>query len=373
MMEVLDIHFHDVEDIVRSHDNGQMHSWEEEILEALEEKVLPELCDLTADNCTLYNSYLLDCNCVEELEQMSSKCRGMKCDISRHIMEHGPRLVGSFLQSSTVAEAVEIVRKEFRDLVTNHDLCKCGRELFRALFKCAKFYDGNYMKVQMGCYDSREVQTWLRNLDLESASMVVDKLLHGMCEKSKKGKSQTCFDSVFEPLKEVASMVDATLEEHNAYTKGTEKQKQRYEENCDMLFGPLKAWDEAASAEYFEFESSESGWRQLFEKSSAFMENLYCKWPCKSGRGTLYPCCLKRILSDESIYSHLEKLIYSIYRIPSTTSHWVTVEFAKLENWFSSDLDNYLNYKIPEDIKEKFRSTIHPAKFCSGRTFRCSN
>ena len=176
-----------------------------------------------------------------------------------------------------------------------------------------------------GCSDSQKVQPYLRNLDLESASMVVDKLLNGMCEESTKDKSQTCFVNVFELLKRIANMVDITLEKHDSYSYVmTEKQKQRYEENCDMLFGPIKAWDEASRGRMygFDFIIDSSSWGNLVEKSSAFMENLFCKWPCKSGRGSFYPCCLKRILLYESLYSNLENFIRSLYRIQSTAANW---------------------------------------------------
>ena len=40
-------------------------------------------------------------------------------------------------------------------------------------------------------------------------------------------------------------------------------------------------------------------WIDFFNQSSAFMDNLYCKRPCKRDREALNSCCLKRLLSDK--------------------------------------------------------------------------
>ena len=382
-MNWLDLDHVDVDEIVVEKTHGKeeedslvQHEWHEGLVEVLKEQVIPEFCELKADNCTLYNSYIFDCQCLHEFEQVSEKCMGTKCDLVRHFLEHGPRAVANVLKAESFRDAVEVVHQELKLIFVNHDFCKCGREIFKAFFKCAKFYNGNIMRVNLDCYDLPAFQTSLRNYDLESMSMLADKLLVGMCEKSRKNKSNICLDNIFEALKEVADMVEGTINEYNAYEEGTTREKRILEEKCDRLFGPLRAWNDAKveniELEYDYFMHSEEGWAQLFNKTQAFMENLYCKWPCKKDRGTLYPCCFKRLLSDESIYPLIEKVILSIVRLPSTDEHeWEG--FGRMRLTLAENVKRAMSYTIPEEIKDSFRRTVQAAKFCSGRTLRCSN
>jgi len=381
MMEWLDVSYYDLDDMVqtmnKTHDSHHPHSWPEDILEVAREKVLPEMCNQTADTCNLYNSFLLDCHCVEVFDGMSEQCRGLKCDLTQHLLDYGPRMIYDFLHTESIKDAVEVIHRELKLIFSSHNFCKCGRELMKSFTKCARFYHGNGLMSAMDCADFNTMQTYLRNLDLEALGAVWDKLVGGMCEKARRKGDDMCLDAVFEGLKEVADMVGGTIEDFSQWDDGSEKEMRQLEERCDRLFGPLRAFIDAGDDEVdMETinETHQDYWTMTLNRTSAFMDNLYCKWPCKKDRGSLFPCCMKRMLNDDSLYLHLERFVVSFVKLPIVgVGSYYWDDFTEMDRYAKEEVERAMKFKMPENIIELFKKTVNAGNHCKGRNLRCSN
>lgn len=128
-----------INDVVESevHEEGVKYRFDDSVIERVREDVIPELCYLTSDNITIYNSFLLDRNCLEEFESVSPQCVGFKCDLAHYFLEHGAQIFTDFFNATDYKEGMEIIHREFSTAFEKLDMCTCGREFFKALFKCA--------------------------------------------------------------------------------------------------------------------------------------------------------------------------------------------------------------------------------------------
>ena len=129
----------DIYDVVNpTEDEGgagfEYHDW---ITRLFKEDMIPELCYLKSENITIYNSFLLDSTCLAEFESVSPQCRGFKCDLAHYFLEHGARIFMDFFNAPTVKDGIEVVKRELSDAFEKLDMCTCGREFFKAAFKCA--------------------------------------------------------------------------------------------------------------------------------------------------------------------------------------------------------------------------------------------
>ena len=129
----------DINDIVNTTEDegGARFEFVDAITRAVKEDVIPELCYLTSENITIYNSFLLDSTCLAEFESVSPQCRGFKCDLAHYFLEHGARIFMDFFNAPTVKDGIEVVKRELSDAFEKLDMCTCGREFFKAAFKCA--------------------------------------------------------------------------------------------------------------------------------------------------------------------------------------------------------------------------------------------
>jgi len=364
-----------------------------EVEDALVENLIPELCFLRSDNCTIYNSFVLDCNCVEEFEKLSPQCRTLPCDFVKHALEHGPEIVFDLFTARNIQEILEVINGELASLFESYDFCTCSGEFLKALFGCAKFFNGNILHSQMDSCDIPNLQLGLRNLDLDALNKFFNKLIGGMCEETSSGK---CYNDLFSSVQHLAGLADNTLADSNyqryygenrwEYNRGTGRYgtvdpplseeetarfKNRMKKNkCNNLFRVIDtAIDEADHEFATNVGEDEDGWRSFFDGTQNIMSSLYCDRKCKTEIGeNLYPCCLKDMLNNKKMFDHLEAFILSIYKTPDIDLWWDGFEHS-LGNYY----DHRWNYTIPEDLRTSFMKTIHPAKYCEARNPTCFN
>lgn len=368
----------DLNDIIVDHEepvDGRHHYWDNDVRDPVNEYVIPEMCHLHSNNCTVYNSFILDCNSVEEFESVSEECRSFKCDDIHYFLEHGGDIYAKFLRAGSIKEAIELLHREMSAYFDDLNVCKCGKEFFQALFRAAPFYNGNWLaySYQYNEEDMVKMQRVLRMLDFKALTKFTDRLMDGLCAETRSGR---CLNSIFAGFEEIAEMVENTIADYEDYDDGDKKYKKKQEKRCDAFFGPMKTWGDSDVELDDGIDNGEDGWDNIFERTSAFMNSLYCDKSCKKDRksGSLYPCCMQEMLQDKKLFKELEKFIVSVYRaVPATSLEYEG--FAKLYHYFESDydLEAIMAWTIPEKIKEEFFKTIHAAKYCPGRTMRCSN
>ena len=352
----------------------------------VQDKVIPELCYLTSQNITIYNSFLLDRTCLREFESVSAECRGFKCELAHWFLEHGARIFGKFFKTDTIQEAVQLVEEEVSAMFTDVKMCTCGREFFKAAFRCAPYY---YANVLFAAWDNDEddiyqQQKFMRNVDLKSLSKVVDRLLEGLCVETRSERPDVtegedtglCVSSILNSVAQLGGMLETTIDDYDRYDEGDRKFQKSQEKRCDALFGPLKTWeqdnrelpDAGHENEYMEI---------LFSKTAAVANSFYCDKSCKKTRGTFYPCCLMTILEDRKLWNNVEKVTESVFRVvPAMNYHFQYKGFYQLWGYFWYDyteetFENWKTWTLPDNVRELFMRTINGPKYCPRKIIKC--
>jgi len=377
MRQILDVDRWDVKNVVDEEENedGVYHVFDDEIVEAMQEDVIPELCYLTSDNITIYNSYLLDRHCLEEFESVSPSCRGFKCDVAHYFLEHGAGIMMRVLDASSIKEGIEMIHREVSEVFEKLDMCTCGREFLKAAFKCAPFYSGNALFTD----DNEDLVIAygrvMRNVDVKSAAKVFDRLMTGLCAESSSG---LCVDSIFNGLEELADMIMNTVDDYEDYDDGDRKYQKSQEKRCDAVFASTRAWnkDEGVDGEPY----SEETWEELLNVTSAVTGAFYCEKKCKKSRGVMYPCCLRRMLDDDKMFDNVVRVVESVFKIlPAMNYNFEWSGFYEMDSSFyrheysREDLAEIMAWTVSDRLRDAFMRTIHPAKYCEGKQLlRCS-
>lgn len=280
-----------------------------------------------------------------------------------------------FLEAASYREGVEVVHRELSVAFEKLNMCTCGREFLKALFKCAPFYNGNALFALVGDNEDSIVAYGraARHLDLKSASKFFDKLMAGVCAKSESGM---CLNSIFNGFEELTELLETTVKGYEDYDDGDRKYQKSQEKRCDALFGPIRAWSED-DRETWRYDGEEY-WDLTFNKTAAVTKALYCEKRCKKTRGALYPCCLKKMLEDDKMFDNVAKVIESVYKIiPALDGNFEWSGFYELDYYFAreyskEELANIMAWEISERTRDTFMRTVHGARYCEGKTVRCS-
>lgn len=368
-----------INDVVESevHEEGVKYRFDDSVIERVREDVIPELCYLTSDNITIYNSFLLDRNCLEEFESVSPQCVGFKCDLAHYFLEHGAQIYTDFFNATDYKEGMEIIHREFSTAFEKLDMCTCGREFFKALFKCAPFYNANALFAATDNYEDDIVAFGkiARNVDLKSAGRFFDRLLAGVCEETSSG---ICLNSIFNVLEEIVEMGVNTVEDFDDYDSGDRKYQKNQEKRCDAMFSSYRAW-EKDGRDPSDFDGlSEEFWQVALNMTAKTTNAFYCEKKCKKDRGALYPCCLRRMLEDEKMFDNVQRVIESVYKIiPAMDSDFEWDGFYDLDydferEWSAQELEERASWTVPANLRDAFMRTLHAAKYCEGKIIRCS-
>ncbi|KAL5271212.1 hypothetical protein ACHWQZ_G001751 [Mnemiopsis leidyi] len=372
--QILGIRKWDVEDLVDkvTTEEGTAYRFTEGIVEAVENHVIPELCYLTAENFTVYNSFLLDKQCLEEFDSVSPQCRGFRCNVVRYFLEHGARIYMDVINAATIKEGLETVNREVLAAFEELDMCTCGRQFFRAAFKCAPYWHANALYAVTGNNgdDMMNYYKVLRTVDVKSFAKAFDRLLTGFCEESSHGM---CINSIIYGAGEMLELVITTMREFQSYNDGDRNFQKSQEKRCDAVFGLIRAWN-------FEYFGPDERIELLFNKTAAASRAFYCKRGCKNdaSRTAMYPCCLRKMLEDKKLFQNIITAAESVYRGIPAMSNCFVWEFYELSDYFyecfsREDLAEQLNWTVSERMRDAVMRTLHAAKYCDGKLLRCSN
>jgi hypothetical protein len=377
---IFDLEQHDNDDIV-SEGKDTKYIFDEAIRKTLREDVIPELCYLTSDNITIYNSFLLDHTCLQHFEQVSPQCRDFKCQLAHYFLQHGARVFGEFFQTETLKNAVLVVEREFSAGFRKLNMCTCGREFFKAAFKCAPYYYANalFALVDNDEDDITFYGKFTRNVDLKSTSKVFDRLMEGFCAETGSG---LCLSTILNAIGKMGEMFETTIDDYDSYDEGTRKFRKSQEKRCDALFGPLRAWEKddrrlpnsGQEEEYMEI---------LFNKTAAVANSFYCDKSCKKTRNVFYPCCLKKIVEDRKMWENVEKAVESVFRVvPAMNYYFQYKNYSKFWNWklyayfwheyTEEEFANFKTFSLPKVVRKAFLKTINGPKYCKGKLIRCN-
>ena len=351
---------------------GTTYRLRKSIIDAVENKYIPELCYMTLENITIFNSYLLDKQCLEEFESVSPQCRGFRCNTVRYFLEHGARIYIDVINAPSLKEGLEVVNREILVAFENLDMCTCGRQFFKAAFKCAPYWQAN------GFYDLTEAPSILSyykfawNIDVKSFSNVFDRLLAGFCKKSSHGM---CINSIINGLEKMMELVSTTIEDYEDYDDGNRDFQKSQEKRCDALFGPIRAWTkDDRDWDYFE---AEEQIELALNKTAAVTKAFYCKRGCRNdeSRTAMYPCCLRKMLEDKKLFDDIAKAGESLYKVTPP------INLYEMDYWayiiylydFKEELQKRANWTVPARIRDAVMRTVHAAKYCDGKILGCSN
>jgi hypothetical protein len=269
---------------------------------------------------------------------------------------------------------VEVVHKAFSAAFEKLNMCTCGREFFKAVLKAAPYYHAN---VFIGLADEYTVVAYgrlMRNLDLKSLSKFFDRLMGGLCAESSNGM---CLDSIFNGFEELADLLMTTVEDYEAYEDGDLKYRKSQEKRCDALFGPIRTW--MNDDRVLEWEDDELGvWEVILNKTAAVTNTFYCQKRCRKTRGSMYPCCLRKMMDDEKMFDNVARVVESWYKIvPSLDWDFRWDGFYEIDDYFLKDFPEektteMMNWTVPDKIREALMRTVHGAKYCEGKTVRCT-
>jgi hypothetical protein len=368
--------FDDVVDTIQD-EEGTSWMFTEGVVEAVENDIIPELCYLTPDNFTIYNSFLLDKHCMEAMESVSPDCRGFRCDLAHYFLNNGAQIFADFFNAESYEEGMNVVHKTLSDAFQELNMCKCGREFFKAVFKCAPYYHANALFALVD-NDEDSIVSYgkvARNIDTRSASKFFDRLMDGLCTETSDG---ICLDSIINMLEEVAGMAITTMENYDAYEEGDRKFQKSQEKRCDALYGPIKAWDkDDRDPDYAD--GDEEWWEIILSKTADVANNFYCEKKCKKSRGPVYPCCMRRMMEDTKMFDNVARVIESIYKvIPATDYSFKWYGFYELAYDFheysydKEEMARIMSWKVPENLRDLLMRTVHAAKYCDGKMLRCS-
>jgi len=377
--QLFDLRRWEIEDIVDLSDETN-YRLNEDIVDAVENKIIPELCNMTVDKINIYNSFLLDKQTLENLESVSPECRAFRCDILHYFLEHGARIYMDVIHAESYKAALQVISREILDGFRDLNVCTCGREFMKAVFKSAPYWHANALNAVTGNDEEDMISYYkaVRNVDVKTISKVFDRVLAGLCEESSHGM---CINSVINGMEEMLDLVTNTMEDYEDYDDNDDDRsyQKSQERRCDALFGPIRTWtQDDRDMDYYE---GEELFQLLFEKTSDVSKAFYCQKGCKKdvSRTAMYPCCWRRMMEDKNLFDNIVKFTESIYRAhPSFDDDWEW-NFYELDDYYfrysdftREDLEEIGSWTLPEGIREKVIRTLHAAKYCDGRTVRCS-
>ena len=377
---IFDIRRRDVDDIVKkvTTEEGTTYRFKRSIIKTLENDMIPELCYMTPENITIYNSFLLDKQCLKEFESVSPQCRGFRCNAVRYFLEHGARIFMDVINAPSLKEGLEVVNREILAAFEKLDMCTCGRHFFKAAFKCAPYWQANALFAVTNNNGEWMMSYYklMRNVDVKSFSKAFDRVLDGLCEESSHG---ICINSIINGLEKMLDLVTTTMEDFEDYDDGNRDFQKSQEKRCDALYGPLRAWtkDDRDLDEYH-FQSEERV-ELLVNKTAAVSKAFYCKRGCKNdeSRTAMYPCCWRKMLEDKKLFDNLALAVESLYKIVPALSRYFEWVFYELDDYFyysysREELEEHINWTVPKRIRDGVMRTLHAAKYCDGKILRCS-
>ena len=339
------------------------------------EKHIPELCYMTLENITIFNSYLLDKQCLEEFESVSPQCRGFRCNAVRYFLEHGAQIYLDVMNAPSLKEGLEVVNREILAAFEKLGMCTCGRQFFKAAFKCAPYCQANALYDLLT--EANSILSYYRfawNIDVKSFSKVFDRLLAGFCEESSHGM---CINSIINGLDKMMVLVTNTMKDYEDYDDGNRDFQKRQEKRCDALFGPIRAWTKDDSdLDYFDFEGEEQI-EFVLNKTAAVSKAFYCKRSCRNdeSRTAMYPCCLRKMLEDKKLFDSIAKAGESLYKVtpPIDLDEMNFWAYAGYLYQFKEELQKRANWTVPARIRDAVMRTVHAAKYCDGNILKCTN
>jgi len=360
----------DIDYMVESydHDGETRYTFGEGFDEAIQEKMIPELCYLTSKNYTLYNSYLLDDFLLEQLEKMSPECQSFKCDVLHYAHEHGARIFVDLMNATSINDVTEIVGAELSRGFEELNFCTCGREFFRAIFKSAPFYNANALVNMMDGYGYVGVyQKYMRRLDIKSAGKVFDQLMAGVCASGSEGM---CLNDIVDVFGELAKMYNTTAQDYGNWDNADTRKLQRKEEKrCDAFFGLVNAWGKAGDYRYDDLSpmDGELFWNTLFLKLGAASNAVYCNTKCRKEVTRLYPCCLRKMLENDKIWDNVVNFVDSFHLLYPVMDGRYDLQYFHEEDMF----EEWASWTVPEELRETFMRFVHAAKYCEGKNPKC--
>jgi hypothetical protein len=263
------------------------------------------------------------------------------------------------------------------------NMCTCGREFFKAAFKCAPYYYANalFALVNNRADDLCAYSKFARRIDLKSASKVFDRLMEGFCEETESG---ICLKNILYGFHRFAEMLETTIDGYDSYEAGTRKFRKNQDMRCNNLYRPFKTWENderrlpesgiEVEKEYIEI---------LFSKTAAVADSFFCYKHCKRPRHEIfYPCCLKKIVEDQKMWDNVEMLVESVFRaVPSLNFYFQFENYGKFWDWqlrnsfwreFSEEeFESYKTFTLPKVVREDFMRTVNAPKYCQGKAIKC--
>ena len=371
---IFGVSYVDVEDIVDKIDN-QTYSFNDVITQFIDERVIPELCEMTSKKIDLYNSYLLDKHLLEELEHLGPQCREFKCNLAHYVKDNGARIFYTlFHEESTLGslgEGAEYLSAEISALFEKLEMCTCGKKFIKAVINSSPYYFSNafFDLNDNEAIRLSRVQIALRNLDTDALRRTASRLLDHLCAKTNSGM---CINSIAKVAGRVGNFWENTFvyDIHNFWETmegGDEEGGIEIMKKCDTF--------------WYVFQNVESEYSgsvaETFYNLGRYTNAFFCDEYCQEKRGTFYPCCMQKMLNDKKMWDNLHKAIESYYRVWEALyfiwdrgyvpSFWTPPEYYPDEDW-----ENYIK-KNGKMIRKVFLRFIDGAKYCKSGRVECSD
>lgn len=372
IQDIFGVHY--IDDIVEKIDN-QTYVFRDDIAQFIENRAIPELCEMTSDKIDPYNSYLLDKKCLEDLESVGSQCGEFKCKLAHYIKENGPKILYTLFHEDSslksLSEGADFLSTELSAIFEELDVCTCGKKLIKAVTNCAPYYYSNaFFDLNKNDEDYIIVtEVMLRNLDTDAIRKTADRLLDHLCEKTGSG---LCINSIAKVAGRVGDFWENTFvyDIHNFWETmegGDEEGGIEIMKKCDTF--------------WYVFQNVESEYSgsvaETFYNLGRYSNAFFCDEYCQEKRGTFYPCCMQKMLNDKKMWDSLHKAIESYYRVWGALyfiwdrgyvpSFWTPPEYYPDEDW-----ERYIK-KNGKMIRKVFLRFIDGAKYCKSGRVECSD
>ena len=372
IQDIFGVHY--IDDIVEKIDN-QTYVFRDDIAQFIDERAIPELCEMTSDKIDLHNSYLLDKKCLEDLESVGPQCGEFKCKLAHYIKENGPKILYTLFHEDSslksLSEGADFLSTELSAFFKELDVCNCGKKFIKAVTNCAPYYYSNAF-FDFNGNDQLSIAIWqmlLRNLDTDAIRKTADRLLDHLCKKTGSG---LCINSIAKVAGRVGDFWENTFvyDIHNfraTLENEDEEAGKEIMKKCDTL------WYVYMNVEYEDWQNMPGKLYNLGNFTNAF----FCDEYCQEKRGIFYPCCMQQMLGDNKMWNNLHKSIESFYRVmdpiyymymrEKVPSFWTPPEYYPDEQW-----ENYIK-KNGRMIKKLFLRFIDGAKYCKSGSIKCNN